>query len=829
MRVRATMRQRFLPLFALILALPAFGAVPSRVQAATFDIPNGDTAAFVAAITAANANGANDTIILAPSSTYMFSEPDNSGSDGANALPVILRDNAGGADHTLTIVGRGATIGRRGASGTPYFRLLKVTSGANLTLDAVNFAGGSGGGGGPVYNGGVILSSGTLALIGSTISGGEATGSGGAIYSTGPTSLTNSTISGNRASAGSGGGIFASGPLSLASSTVASNSSYPLSTAGYGGGGVAISGAGSSLSIVASIVADNFNEGSPSVRIGTGGTVTDGGYNLIASPKGNGFVDGVNNNRVGTGLSSLNPLLGPLQNNGGPTRTHRPHGDSPAINAGLCPAGVNTDQRGQPRPQGGACDIGAVEYAPPGVFVVTTLADNVPGGVRDAVWGVATGGTVTFAPGLAGTIALTGSLQFSRPVTVTGLGAHLLRIEAGREGRTLSVGRDAVATISGFTITSGPTSQQGGIGTIGTLTLINMAVSGNVASSVSAGGIENGGTLTLINTTVSGNNGGGVANSGTMTATNSTISGNTASDPGGGIASSGTLTLTNTTITGNGTRTDIGGHPGGGGLYISGGTATLTHTIVAGNRGGSSGTGSGIGGPDIYVRGNNSGGSATGSFNLIGTDAGNTFTNSAGNKVGTLTTPLDPRLGPLADNGGPTRTHGPFADSPALDGGDAMCPAGVTTDQRGQPRTNTGACDIGAVEYRAATPTVQPALTGTGGPLVVMLTGTGFQRSTQVTVNGGAVSVAAVSPDGTRLTIIVPQGAAGDVPLTVANPGVAQTATSTLSYRQPNAAPAPARPAAATVGVAAPGSGLRPTAPPPEPGAPVPLPAPVRR
>jgi hypothetical protein len=57
-------------------------------------------------------------------------------------------------------------------------------------------------------------------------------------------------------------------------------------------------------------------------------------------------------------------LIGPLADNGGPTLTHALLDGSPAIDAAddaACPA---TDQRGVPRPQGAACDIGAYEYVP---------------------------------------------------------------------------------------------------------------------------------------------------------------------------------------------------------------------------------------------------------------------------------------------------------------------------------------------------------------------------------------------------------------------------------------------------------------------------------
>jgi hypothetical protein len=59
--------------------------------------------------------------------------------------------------------------------------------------------------------------------------------------------------------------------------------------------------------------------------------------------------------------------------------------------------------------------------------------------------------------------------------------------------------------------------------------------------------------------------------------------------------------------------------------------------------------------------------------------------------------PIDPRLGALAVNGGPTRTHALLAGSPAIDaaGGDP-CP--TDRDQRNTERPQGGACDVGAFE-----------------------------------------------------------------------------------------------------------------------------------
>ena len=69
-----------------------------------------------------------------------------------------------------------------------------------------------------------------------------------------------------------------------------------------------------------------------------------------------------------------------------------------------------------------------------------------------------------------------------------------------------------------------------------------------------------------------------------------------------------------------------------------------------------------------------------------------------------------PRIGPLADNGGPTRTHGLAASSPAVDAGDAAnCPG---SDQRGMPRPvdgdadGTADCDMGSFEYQGGPQTL---------------------------------------------------------------------------------------------------------------------------
>lgn len=151
--------------------------------------------------------------------------------------------------------------------------------------------------------------------------------------------LINSTVANNSATT-SGGGLFnapGNSPLVLTNTTVTSN------TAASGG------------NLTGTVVAVNtILAGGPPTNCGN--SITSNGHNLEW-----GNSCGLN----GAGdLPNTNPLLGPLQDNGGPTWTALPGAGSPAIDHGddgACPA---TDQRGVVRPFGPRCDIGAVEVGP---------------------------------------------------------------------------------------------------------------------------------------------------------------------------------------------------------------------------------------------------------------------------------------------------------------------------------------------------------------------------------------------------------------------------------------------------------------------------------
>src|SRR6266545_1535721 len=195
-----------------------------------------------------------------------------------------------------------------------------------------------------------------VSIVNSTISGNSAGTSGGGIYGEGldDLSIVNSTISGNSAGT-SGGGIYnVNSSLHVANSTITGNS------AGSGGG---IYNEGSLGASVVEISNKILNAGASGENIfNNGGTVTSHGYNL-SSDDGGGYLNGPGD-QINT-----DPLLGPLQDNGGPTSTHALLPGSPAIDAGdpnFIPP-PSTDQRGCPfdRVFNGRIDIGSFETQPP--------------------------------------------------------------------------------------------------------------------------------------------------------------------------------------------------------------------------------------------------------------------------------------------------------------------------------------------------------------------------------------------------------------------------------------------------------------------------------
>lgn len=193
-----------------------------------------------------------------------------------------------------------------------------------------------------------------LTVSDSTFTGNSSVLFGGGIDSFGGTeTISNSTFTNNSASY-SGGAITAedASNMSINNSTIAYNKA-DTDYYYYGGG---ISDLMSTVSVEGSIVAENTAVNSSSNCYNSGGTSIDNGYNL---------TNDISCRFTGTGsLRNTNPRFDPngLQNNGGPTQTLALEPDSPAVDyipvGSSCPA---TDQRGVSRPQGPACDIGAIE------------------------------------------------------------------------------------------------------------------------------------------------------------------------------------------------------------------------------------------------------------------------------------------------------------------------------------------------------------------------------------------------------------------------------------------------------------------------------------
>jgi hypothetical protein len=212
--------------------------------------------------------------------------------------------------------------------------------------------------------------------------------------------------------------------------------------------------------------------------------------------------------------------------------------------------------------------------------------------------------------------------------------------------------------------------------------IADSTISGNVSAAPGGGlFVSAGGAVSLQGSTVAANRAAGAAGIGggvflgtgaPSLITNTTFSGNGADLQAGGLFSGGDVTVRNVTLSGNDS-------PTGSGIFNSGGALTLVSSIVDGP------AASHCAGSAITSGGSNI--DSNGTCGLAG----------VGDQI------VDPQLGPLADNGGPTLTHLPAPTSPALDMGAASgCPA---TDQRGQTRPSDGngdgtpVCDVGAVEF----------------------------------------------------------------------------------------------------------------------------------
>ncbi len=382
--------------------------------------------------------------------------------------------------------------------------------------------------------------------------------------------------------------------------------------------------------------------------------------------------------------------------------------------------------------------LAATQRAHAITYNVTKTADSADGvcnsdcSLREAIMAAnTTVGAVINVPAGTYTLALTGSesdtnpmpqwgdLDIEKSMTINGAGAGATIIDGGRISRVIQVFcfcAPPVVTISGVTIRNGSQAGPGGgisVGNGALVTINGSAISGNTGQD--GGGINNAGTLTINNTAISANtatsgNGGGIQNAlstGTLNLTASTVSGNIAANSGGAIANRNNATITNVTISGNNAGAN------GGGIYnqslTAGPSASLTNVTISGNF---AGIGSAIRNDRAItlkntIVANNSGGANCGGTVAV-SSAGHNLDSGSSCRFGAAgdISNGNANLGGLAGNGGPTQTQALIPPSQAIDAGDNNgCPA---TDQRGFPRPQGAACDIGAYEYGAAAPTPTP-------------------------------------------------------------------------------------------------------------------------
>ncbi|MEB3215486.1 MAG: calcium-binding protein [Nostocales cyanobacterium 94392] len=231
---------------------------------------------------------------------------------------VVVRDNeaaddGGGIrnDGEITIIN--STIADNtsiGTSNTSGGGGLINTIGASATIVNSTFSGNT------AKNGGAIRNDDNLTLINSTLSGNTASESGGGLVNTvnpnnpfnpasgGKSTISNSTITNN----------------------TAQNTSGEVSNSQVGGGIANFGITNISNSIIAA------NTGNDDFINLAFGNITSGGNNLIGN--GNGVIGLISGDIVGTIAAPIDPLLSPLQDNGGATQTHALLSGSAAINAG---------------------------------------------------------------------------------------------------------------------------------------------------------------------------------------------------------------------------------------------------------------------------------------------------------------------------------------------------------------------------------------------------------------------------------------------------------------------------------------------------------------
>jgi predicted outer membrane repeat protein len=492
-----------------------------------------------------------------------------------------------------------------------------------------------------------VAASFVVALSGLTVSDGGVT-DGGGILNRGTLDVRDCVLSDNSANSGAGGGVLnVGGRLTITDSTLSGNS------AGDGGGVYNYTGA---VTVSASAFRGNS-------ATGFGGGIDNESPVPMAVTNstfaGNSARDGGGVFNDGTLAVAASAFCDNTANSGGGGILSFGGSTLAVAESAFC-----GNSSGHP---------GAGIYNDYGRLTIT--ASTFSGNAAGSYGG---GGIYNYG----GTVAVTASdfCGNSAAYDSAGYGGYGGGILNGSSGLSVTV------TASTF---SGNTATDGGGGVYSQSSFFPLALTGSTFSGNYAGGhggsgggigVE-GGAVTVGSSTFSGNraelSGGGIwAGGGTLTVTNATLGGNAAGANGGAIeARGGTVTMANSTVSGN-RANDVGG-----GLDVRGGTVRPRNTIIAGNSGDPL-----MGGADVWGRLDSEG------HNLIGDSLGGS------GFADTDLLNLDPLLGPLQDNGGPTETMALLPGSPALNAGD---PAELgNPDQRSVVRA--GGVNIGAYQASAS-------------------------------------------------------------------------------------------------------------------------------
>ena len=555
-------------------------------------------------------------------------------------------------------------------------------------------------------NGGGIHNTFNVTSTADTFSGNTAR-RGGGIYNTFSVTLTNSTMSGNQATGNTatdgGGAIFndfdgvSTSTVTLLNSTIAGNSAVSR------GGGV--------FNPVTMLVSQNtiFAQNTAPTGPDINGNLSSNGFNLIGNTSGSGGFDP-------SDLQNINPNLGALTDNGGPTETRALLPGSPAINAGTNSGAPNTDQRGVSRPMGGTTDIGAFEVSFCGTGEVTNTNDDGIGSLRCAIAASFTGDSIDFNLPNGSVITLASEILIDKPIKLNGNGADQITVSGNNSVRVFRI--NAPTTIFGLTIANGRAltlgdRNGGGIFNNSSLKLIECVVNGKQCRRIWRRTLFARRQRCGNNRQHFFNEFGGARRRDLQRRDGTTNDLRTARFPATQQPKAAVFirkALNTFTIITNAT---IAGNTGDGG-GINGG-ATIKNTIIAGNTGTR---------PDVF------GSFISNGFNLIGN------TNGGSGFIASDLQNVNPMLGALGNYGGNTPTMALLTGSPAIDkGGSADFPESfsslksqmnkaknsveinslrpIDTDQRGfnRPIDNPAipnavggnGSDIGAFEVQAPT------------------------------------------------------------------------------------------------------------------------------